>query len=92
LALSLVRKRPFIMTCSAAYEGDSSIANVPSSHYSAILTRNGPFKLSWKIGELPTDSRVPWPLSPELQFGGAPALRPHSGGYNMINGNGSHRC
>jgi prepilin-type N-terminal cleavage/methylation domain-containing protein len=85
--LSLARTRPITMTCPSAYEGDSSIATVPASHYSAILTRTGRNKLMWQLGELPTDSRTPWVISPEAPFGGAPAMRPHGGGYNTIFGN-----
>jgi len=86
--LDLARKRPFIMACPSAYEGDSIIATVPTSHYSAILTRKGLPKLAWQLGELPTDSRIPWVISPEAPFGGPPTVRLHSGGYNTISGSG----
>jgi type II secretory pathway pseudopilin PulG len=87
--LALARKRPAIMTCPSAYDGDSDIATIPVSHYSAIFRRGlNPEKIGWTIGELPTDSRLPWVVSPELPFGGPPALRPHLGGYGQIFGVG----
>jgi hypothetical protein len=88
--LALARQRPFIMSCPSGYEGDSSIATVPPSHYSAILMRHqNADKSRWQIGELPINSRIPWVVSPELPFGGSPALRPHGGGYNRIYGSGA---
>ncbi len=86
--LPLASKRPLIMRCPSAYEGDSTIATIPASHYSAILTRKGFPKLAWKLGELPTDSRIPWVISPEAPFGGPNEVRPHSGGYNVTYGAG----
>ncbi len=88
-ALEWARQRPFIMTCPSAYDGDSDIPHVPVSHYSATFERRRRRKLIWRIGELPTDARVPWVVSPELPFGGPPAVRPHGGGYNAIVGTGS---
>ena len=86
--LPLTSKRPIIMRCPSAYEGDSTIATIPASHYSAILTRKGWPKLHWQLGELSTDSRIPWVISPEAPFGGPPDMRPHSGGYNTAYGTG----
>ncbi len=87
--LPLARKRPFIMTCPSAYEGDSLIATIPASHYSAIFERHEkPDKDRWKIGELPTNSRYPWVMSPEVPFGGPDDVLPHRGGFNMIEGTG----
>ena len=74
--LDLARKRPFIMACPSAYEGDSIIATVPTSHYSAILTRKGLPKLAWQLGELPTDSRIPWVISPEAPSAVRPQCDP----------------
>jgi hypothetical protein len=81
----LARQRPFIMRCPSAYEGDSSIATIPASHYSAeIDRRRNVDRAVWKIGELPTDSRLPWVASPEIAFGGAEALAPHRGRYQLV--------
>ena len=89
-AWELARLRPAVLTCPSAYEEDSSIAHVPPSHYTAVLVR-GPKvdRLRWEVGELPTDSRVPWITSPELPYGGPQALAPHSGGYQTMTGYGA---
>ncbi|MGD9721377.1 MAG: type II secretion system protein [Pirellulales bacterium] len=84
----LAHKRPFLLTCPSAYEGDSSIATVPASHYSAILHRTGRQKQLWEIGELTTDSRLAWVASPEVALGGPEEVLPHRGGYNAIDGYG----
>jgi hypothetical protein len=87
------------MTCVSAYDGDSNIATIPASHYSIVfssrITTKGAFtrgtsaKSAWTIGELPTDSRIPWVISPELRFRKAwQAQMPHPGGYNAVNGHG----
>ena len=87
--LAVARDRPAIMTCPSSYLGDSSIPTVPASHYSAIFVRHSnPDKNQWLIGELPTDSRIPWVVSPELAFGGSPESRPHSGGFFQVSGSG----
>jgi prepilin-type N-terminal cleavage/methylation domain-containing protein len=86
----LARKRPFLMTCPSAYEGDSSVATVPASHYSGQFDRKtGHVKWVWRIGEVPTNCRIPWVSSPEVPFGGSVDLRPHRGGYNYANGSGA---
>ena len=72
--LALARKRPPIMSCPSAYEGDSNIATVPPSHYGASSKRNDR-KPPWTIGELPTNSRIPWVTSPEGGIGGEESLR-----------------
>lgn len=88
--LPLTRKRPAIMSCPSAYDGDSGVRTIPVSHYTAILERQtNPRKVRWKIGELPTDSRFPWVVSPEVPYGGPPELRPHGGGYHVLFGYGA---
>jgi prepilin-type N-terminal cleavage/methylation domain-containing protein len=88
--LALARKRPVIMTCPSAYEGDSAVATVPASHYTAVLVRHQNHeKTRWQMGELMTDSRIPWVTSPEVPFGGLAELRPHRGGYNFVSGYGA---
>ena len=72
--LPLARKRPYLMTCPSGYDGDSSIATVPTSHY----TRAG------GLGDIRIDSRIPWVFSPTQSPGGPAALMPHGGGYNFI--------
>ncbi len=86
----LARQRPFIMRCPSAYEGDSAIATIPPSHYSTGFDhhRRNVERTVWKIGELPTDSRIPWVTSPEVAFGGPADRAPHRGGYQHVTGAG----
>jgi hypothetical protein len=87
--LKLARGRPVIMKCPSAYVGDSTIATIPASHYTAVIDRRRNARHAiWRIGELTTDARMPWVTSPELAPG-APADRaPHNGGYHIISGSG----
>lgn len=78
--LPLALKRPVIMSCPSGYEGDSSIAAVPPSHYS----NDG------RIGDVRASSRIPWVFSPQTRLGGPAASMPHSGGYNAINVYGNY--
>ena len=89
---SLARHRPFVLTCPSAYNGDSSIKTVPASHYSAFLARKGQKSLTWEIGDVSIDSRMPWVTSPEARFWWQqrpPTGGPHADGYNVISGSGS---
>ena len=77
------------MSCPSGYDGDSGIPTIPASHYSAFFERgHNPRVANWKLGELKTDSRIPWVTSPEVPFGGPIALRPHEGGYYEYYGTG----
>jgi hypothetical protein len=77
------------MTCPSAYTGDSNIATVPASHYTARLLRSRR-NLAWAIGELRTDSRFPWIASPEVPQGGPAEFMPHGGGYQFITSDGDY--
>jgi len=88
--LELARMRPEIMICPSAYDGDSTIATVPVSHYTAVFDRRRNFKHArWWIGELTTDARMPWVTSPELAVGGPADRAPHNGGYHIVRGTGA---
>lgn len=85
--IELARLRPHIMNCPSAYEGDSTIATVPPSHYTAVFDRKKNVrKARWRIGELTTDARMPWITSPELEPGGSADLCPHNGQYHLAGG------
>ncbi len=85
----LARQRPFIMRCPSAWEGDSSIATIPASHYTAVIDRRRKVdRATWKIGEVTTDSRTPWVSSPEIAIGGPADLAPHRGNYLKVDGAG----
>jgi type II secretory pathway pseudopilin PulG len=83
----LLRQRPAILTCPAAYDGDSTVEGVPASHYLFIPPENR--RLLLKKGctfiDVPTDCRSPWAtglepssLSPVNQD----SQGPHSGDAN----------
>ena len=79
-------------SCGVLRRGTETVAwpAVAASHYSAVFNRHTkPDRNVWQIGELPTDSRIPWVVSPEVPFGGPAALMPHGGGFNLIAGHGS---
>ncbi|HTU24349.1 MAG TPA: DUF1559 domain-containing protein [Pirellulales bacterium] len=76
--LAAAAQRPYLLTCPGGYSGDSSIAGIPASHYGGG---------GWTIGDLPTDTRFPWPASPaampwntlkQVSFWATP----HQGGFN----------
>ncbi len=90
-ALPAARIRPPIMRCPGGYDGDSSVATIPASHYWASCNRAVKRSdSSWTIGEMPTSSRVPWVTSPEgPQWPGATPSAvdlPHVNGYYFITG------
>jgi prepilin-type N-terminal cleavage/methylation domain-containing protein len=86
--IELARQRPHIMRCPSAYEGDSTIATVPASHYTAVFDRKKNVrKARWEFGELTIDARMPWMTSPELSPGGAADLCPHNGQFQYVYGN-----
>lgn len=90
-ALGLAGRRPAIMTCPSAYTGDSSIAGIPVSHYTAVFWRGAEAKrFGWLLGELPTNSGIPWVTSPGVRPGGPWSLMPHSGGYFEVHGGGRY--
>ncbi len=81
----LVRERPTILSCPSGFEGDSEIPGVPATHYSfdPPQVRNRPRdRDDWKLGDVATDCRLPWPAGPERW----PTVRngPHSGGFNYV--------
>ncbi len=84
--LPLIVRRPRIMTCPLGWEGDSSIPSVPTSHYGFA-----PFRKSsgFDLRDLPSNSRVAWVQSPEVDLYPLPQDQgPHSGGYHIANGEG----
>lgn len=81
----LLRDRPTILSCPSGFEGDSEITGIPATHYAfdPPLVRNRPRRRdSWKLSDVSTDCRVPWPAGPER----LPTVRngPHSGGFNSV--------
>jgi type II secretory pathway pseudopilin PulG len=74
-----ISHRPLIMTCPFGWEGDSSVAGVPTSHYVLLI---GPERSWFEIGDVPLNFRLPWVQSPELDLLSLPRDEgPHDGGY-----------
>jgi prepilin-type N-terminal cleavage/methylation domain-containing protein len=89
MAIAAAQNRPPIMRCPSGYDGDSTLATVAVSHYAASFNRTLKAQLShWRIADIPTDSRSPWVVSPEIFLVGPAALAPHNGDYNTASGIG----
>jgi type II secretory pathway pseudopilin PulG len=73
----LVARRPLIYTCPKAWEGDSSVTSVRAAHYFATIS---PKRDLYTVFDVPVDSRIPWPESPE-GLGTPKTKGPHDGGY-----------
>jgi hypothetical protein len=88
MAINLLRERPAILSCPAAFEGNSFINGVSVAHYTIFFIRHRSEVLrSWEVGDVPTDYRGAWAASPELMPRlGPEKLAPHAGGYNIILG------
>ncbi len=80
--LPAARLRPSLMRCPSGFEGDSSIATVPSGDY----TLNGSY-----LADVRLDSRIPWVYSPGVIAGGPAQQLPHGGGYNVLYMKGDRR-
>jgi prepilin-type N-terminal cleavage/methylation domain-containing protein len=71
-------RRPLVMTCPFAWEGDSSVTGIPASHYSMFVELDRTKLPGFK--DVPLSCRIPWIQNSENvatpQGGG-----PHQGGY-----------
>jgi prepilin-type N-terminal cleavage/methylation domain-containing protein len=85
-ALIFAQTRPAIMRCPTGFDGDSTIAGVPASHYAGWFNRSTKAG-NWMIGDLPTDSRIPWVTGPESPLSISTDVSywaiPHTGGFNV---------
>ena len=82
----LIVRRPRIMTCPLGWEDDRSIPSIPTSHYGFV-----PFRQSsgFELRDLPSNSRVAWVQSPEVDLYPLPQDEgPHYGGFHIANGEG----
>ncbi|HEV2968954.1 MAG TPA: DUF1559 domain-containing protein [Pirellulales bacterium] len=83
--LPIIGRRPRIMSCPFAWEGDSNVPSVPASHY-AFLPQP-PY--SFLLGDVTLKSRIAWVQSPEVDLLSQPAGEgPHSGGYHIASSSG----
>ena len=72
--LQLIKQRPLVMTCHAAWDGESDIPGIPAAHYESS---------GLVVSDVPLTSRIPWAESPLLDSN-HPLLRgkgPHWRGY-----------
>ena len=77
----LIRHRPRIMTCPFAWEDNSGVPSIPTSHYGFVRT---PDKFYFR--DLPLASRLIWVQSPEVDLYPSPQDEgPHAGGYQIVN-------
>ncbi|HEY2759769.1 MAG TPA: DUF1559 domain-containing protein [Pirellulales bacterium] len=83
----IAKRRPSVMTCPDAWEGDSSITPIPASHY----TLSPGYRRQWfSISDVPISVRSPWIESPESVA--TPINQgPHSGGYFEAHSGGDAR-
>jgi competence protein ComGC len=84
--LPIFGRRPRIMSCPFAWEGDSDVRSVPASHYTCNF---GPDRNTFILGDLSLKFRIAWVQSPEVDVLSQPAGDgPHSGGYHVANSSG----
>lgn len=79
----LVRRRPTIFTCPAAYEGDSEVKGVPAAHYVFFPPANRRLVLQQgcKVTDVPLDCRLPWAAGTE--FSALPPVTDQTTGPRM---------
>jgi prepilin-type N-terminal cleavage/methylation domain-containing protein len=80
---SVAQRRPMFFTCPSAWEGDSSIATIPASHYGFQKSEGKWFQLS----DVPLTLRTPWVQSP-VGVSTPKGAGPHTGGYYRAHSNG----
>ena len=83
-----ISHRPLIMTCPFGFDGDSSVPNVPVSHYAYWCVSPNFFRLC----DVPRSSRIPWVESPEINTTSLPRDEgPHDYGYFIADSQGDVR-
>jgi competence protein ComGC len=83
-----ISHRPRIMTCPFGSDEDSSVPNVPVSHYAYWCVPPDYFVLC----DVPRASRIPWVQSPEINTTSLPRDEgPHDYGYFVADGQGDVR-
>jgi len=87
----LARKRPAIFSCPNGFDGDSSLAGVPATHYlfsTPHETRRNRQRFQWSFIDALPSNRLAWAAGPEgpqwHPFDDGAGIWPHSGGYNQI--------
>jgi prepilin-type N-terminal cleavage/methylation domain-containing protein len=71
----LALRRPLVLTCPSAFDGESTIAQVPVAHYALA---------SGSFGDVPIGYRNPWLVGPRISASEWSVKDgPHSGGFNV---------
>jgi type II secretory pathway pseudopilin PulG len=83
----IAKRRPSVMTCPDAWEGDSNIAPILASHYTLSPGYRRQF---FSISDVPISFRSPWIESPE-RIATPINQGPHSGGYFETHSGGDVR-
>lgn len=82
-------QRPPVMTCPSSLDRQSNLPPIPPSHY---VLEMGSDRKSWSFADAHVESVSPWLVGPELPFGVLKTKEgPHSGGFNMVQADGSVR-
>ncbi len=77
----IIRHRPRIMTCPFAWESNSDMTSIPTSHYGFVRSPD-----RFHFRDLPLESRHIWVQSPEVDLYPSPQdAGPHTGGYHIAN-------
>ena len=83
------RNRPATMTCPSVKDRESTVPEIPVSHYVLVT---GSSRVSWRLGDAPGDFRLPWVVGPEMPPGYERIHEgPHDGGFNMAETDGAVR-
>jgi len=83
------RNRPTTMTCPSVKELESTIPEIPVSHYVFVPDKK---RRTWRLGDAPEDFRLPWVVGPEMRPGYERGHEgPHDRGFNMAETDGSVR-
>lgn len=81
--------RPPVMTCPSSLDRQSLLPPIPPSHY---LLEMGSDRKAWRLADAHVESASPWLVGPEIQYGDLMKKKgPHSGGFNVVQADGSVR-
>jgi hypothetical protein len=80
-------RRPAILTCPSAYDGESSIPPIAVGHYVLMTGSNRDW---WDVGDTFWESRDSWLVGAELPYDYRSNRKgPHDGGFNVADSDGS---
>jgi prepilin-type N-terminal cleavage/methylation domain-containing protein len=80
-------RRPTVMRCPTALDGESTIPRMPVAHYVLATDSNREY---WRLGDAPRDFHEPWIVGPEFPYDGwENQTGPHDGGFHIADSDGS---